>query len=88
MLVDVDGVNPAFKAKTLEIIEGITEPMTFKLTTEKGTSPQSLVFECSEEDPDKVVPFLKGALKRSELGSIMMFRVTPHGQYMWIPKRS
>jgi len=88
MLVDVDGVNPMFKDKTVAIIEAISEPMTFKLTTEKGTSPQSLVFECSEEDPDKVVPFLKGQLKRSELGSIMMFRVTPHGQYMWIPKRS
>jgi hypothetical protein len=34
------------------------------------------------------VPFLKSTLKRSELGNIMMFRVTPHGQYMWIPKRS
>ena len=88
MLVDVDGVNPAFKAKVIEIVEGIAEPMTFKLTDNKGTSPQSLVFECSEEDPDKVVPFLKGALKRSELGNIMMFRVTPHGQFMWIPKRS
>ena len=88
MLVDVDGVNPAFKARVIEIVEGIAEPMTFTLTDNKGTSPQSLVFECSEEDPDKVVPFLKGTLKRSELGSIMMFRVTPHGQYMWIPKRS
>ena len=88
MLVDVDGVNPAFKAKVIEIVEGIAEPMTFKLTDNKGTSPQSLVFECTEEDPDKVVPFLKGVLKKSELGSIMMFRVTPHGQYMWIPRRS
>lgn len=88
MLVDVDGVNPAFKNKVIEIVEGIQEPMTFTLSTEKGTAPQSIVFECSEEDPDKVVPFLKGTLKRSELGNIMMFRVTPHGQYMWIPKRS
>ena len=88
MLVDVDGVNPAFKNRVIEIVEGLTDPMSFKLTDNKGTSPQSLVFECTEEDPDKVVPFLKGALKRSELGSIMMFRVTPHGQYMWIPKRS
>ena len=87
MLVDVDGVNPAFKDKVIALVEGIEEPMTFKLSPEKGTSPQSLVFECSEEDPDKVVPFLKGFIKRSELGSIMMFRVTPHGQYMWIPKR-
>ena len=71
MLVDVDGVNPAFKTKVIEIVEGIADPMT-----------------CTEEDPDKVVPFLKGTLKKSELGSIMMFRVTPHGQYMWIPKRS
>ena len=29
MLVDVDGVNPAFRAKVIEIVEGITEPMTF-----------------------------------------------------------
>ena len=87
MLVDVDGVNPAFKDKVIALVEGIEEPMTFKLSPEKGTSPQSLVFECSEEDPDTVVPFLKGFIKRSELGSIMMFRVTPHGQYMWIPKR-
>ena len=88
MLVDVDGVNPAFKQKVIEIVEGIAEPMTFKLTAEKGTSPQSIVFECSEEDPDKVVPFLKGTLKKSELGNVMLFRVTPHGQYMWIPRRS
>ena len=87
MLVDVDGVNPAFKDKVVAIVEGLSDPMSFKLTDNKGTSPQSLVFECTEEDPDKVVPFLKGALKHSELGSIMMFRVTPHGQYMWIPKR-
>ncbi|MDO5118736.1 MAG: hypothetical protein Q4D48_01520 [Coriobacteriales bacterium] len=88
MLVDVDGVNPAFRTRVIEIVEGISEPMTFKLTDTKGTSPQSIVFESSEEDPDKVVPFLKSTLKRSDLGSIMMFRVTPHGQYMWIPKRS
>lgn len=87
MLVDVDGVNPAFKDKVIALVEGIAEPMTFKLSTERGTSPQSLVFECSEEDPDKVVPFLKGFIKKSELGPIMMFRVTPHGQFMWIPKR-
>ena len=87
MLVDVDGVNPAFKDKTVKLIESIEGPMTFTLTTEKGTSPQSLVFECNEEDPDKVVPFLKSQIKRSELGNIMMFRVTPHGQFMWIPKR-
>lgn len=88
MLVDVDGVNPAFRTRVIEIVEGISEPMTFKLTDTKGTSPQSIVFESSEEDPDKVVPFLKSTLKRSDLGSIMMFRVTPHGQYMWIPRRS
>jgi hypothetical protein len=88
MLVDVDGVNPAFREKVIAMVEGITEPMTFKLSSEKGVSPQSVVFECSEEDPDKVVPFLKGYIKRSELGNIMMFRVTPHGQFMWIPKRS
>ena len=88
MLVDVDGVNPAFRAKVIEIVEGIAEPMTFKLSDVKGIAVQSVVFECTEEDPDKVVPFLKSTLKRSELGNIMMFRVTPHGQYMWIPKRS
>ena len=88
MLVDVDGVNPTFKDKVIALVEGSTEPMTFKLSSEKRTSPQSVVFECSEEDPDKVVPFLKSFIKRSELGNIMMFRVTPHGQYMWIPKRS
>lgn len=88
MLVDVDGVNPAFRNQVIEMVEGITEPMTFKLSSEKGTAPQSVVFECSEEDPDKVVPFLKGFIKKSSLGNIMMFRVTPHGQYMWIPKRS
>lgn len=88
MLVDVDGVNPAFRAKVIEIVEGIAGPMTFKLSDVKGTAAQSVVFECTEEDPDKVVPFLKSTLKRSELGNIMMFRVTPHGQYMWIPKRS
>lgn len=87
MLVDVDGVNPAFRDKVIAMVEGITEPMTFKLSTEKGNAAQSVVFECSEEDPDKVVPFLKGTLKRSELGAIMMFRVTPHGQVMWVPKR-
>lgn len=87
MLVDVDGVNPMFRDKVIELVEGIEDPMTFKLSSEKGTSPQSLVFECSEEDPDKVVPFLKGFIKRSELGAVMMFRVTPHGQFMWIPRR-
>ena len=87
MLVDVDGVNPMFRDKLIELVEGITEPMTFKLSSEKGTSPQSVVFECSEEDPDEVVPFLKGFIKKSELGTIMMFRVTPHGQYLWVPKR-
>ena len=87
MLVDVDGVNPAFRDKVITMVEGITEPMTFKLSSEKGVSPQSVVFECSEEDPDKVVPFLKGFIKKSELGNIMMFRVTPHGQFMWIPRR-
>ena len=87
MLVDIDGVNPAFRDKVIELVEGISEPMTFKLTNEKGTSQFSLVFDCSEEDPDKVVPFLKGYIKKSELGNIMMFRVTPHGQFMWVPKR-
>ena len=87
MLVDVDGVNPAFRDKVIAMVEGITEPMTFKLSTEKGNAAQSVVFECSEEDPDKVVPFLKSYIKRSELGNIMMFNVAPFGQAMWMPKR-
>lgn len=87
MLVDIDGVNPAFRDQVVSIVEGIEEPMTFRLTKEKGTAPQSLVFECTEDDPDKVVPFLKGTIKKTELGNIMMFRVTPHGKLMWIPRR-
>lgn len=87
MLIDVDGVNPSFRDKTIEIVEA-NEAFSPKLSNEKGTSPQSLVFEVSDEfDVDDVVPGLKGWIKKSELGNIMMFRVTPHGQFMWMPKR-
>ena len=87
MLLNVDGVNPAFKDKTIEIVTSIPEPK-FTLADIPGTPPTSLVFECDDSlDVDDMVPFLKGTRKKSELGNIMMFRVTPHGQYMWIPKR-
>lgn len=89
MLIDIDGVNPGFKDKCVALVESFTEPYTYKLTDIKGNSPQSLVFECSggEEEVDSIVPSLKSKIKHSELGAIMMFRVVPHGQFMWIPKR-
>ena len=86
MLVSVDGVNASFKDKTIAIVEAIPEPH-FTFTTVKGQKPTSVVFECDSEDENLVIPLVKGTLKKSELGNIMMFRVTPHGQYMWIPKR-
>ena len=83
MLIDVNGVNPAFKDKVVAIVEGIEGPYTFKLTNEKGANPQSMVFECeSDDDPKKVATFLKGAIKKSEVGAVMYFQAVPHGQFM------
>ena len=83
MLIDVNGVAPAFKDKVIEVIQGISEPYTFTLTDKKGTGPQSMVFECdSDDDPKKVATFLKGAIKKSEVGAVMYFQVVPHGQFM------
>ena len=83
MLIDVNGVNPAFKDQVIKVVEGIEAPYSFKLTNEKGTGPQSMVFECdSDDDAKKIATFLKGAIKKSEVGSIMYFQVVPHGQFM------
>jgi len=87
MLLDVDGINPAFKDKLIEVVEGIAEPK-FTLKELPGTRPTTCVFEVDDSyDVDDMVPFLKGAIKKSAVGAIMMFRVTPHGQVMWVPKR-
>ena len=87
MLINVDGVNPTFRDRTIEIVTSIPEPK-FTVAEVPGTLPMSVVFECDDSyDVDDMVPLIKGALKKSELGPIMMFRVTPHGQVMWIPKR-
>ena len=83
MLIDVNGVAPAFKDKVIAVVEGIEGPYTFKLTDQKGTGPQSMVFECdSDDEPKKVAQFLKGAIKKSEVGSVMYFQAVPHGQFM------
>lgn len=83
MLIDINGVSPAFKDKTIKIVEAIEEPYKFRLTNEKSLNPQSLVFEVdSDDDPKKVATFLKGAIKKSELGNIMYFQAVPHGQFM------
>lgn len=87
LLINVDGVNAAFKDQTIEIVEGIPE-VDFKLVTIPGTPATSLVFSCdAHNDIDEMVPLIKGTLKKSELGGIMLFRVTPHGELMWQPKR-
>ena len=83
MLIDINGVSPMFKDKTIQIVEAIEEPYKFRLTNEKSLNPQSLVFEVdSDDDPKQVATFLKGAIKKSELGNIMYFQAVPHGQFM------
>lgn len=86
MLVSVDGVNAAFKDRTIEIVEAIPG-FGFKHTEVKGQKPTSVVFECESDDDNTIIPLVKGTLKKSELGNIMMFRVVPYGQIMWFPKR-
>lgn len=83
MLIDVNGVNPGFKDQVVKIVEGIEGPYIFKLTNQKATSPMGMVFECdSDDDPKAVATFLKGAIKKSELGNVMYFQAVPHGQFM------
>ena len=87
MLLDVDGVNPAFKDKLIAVVEGIESPK-FTRKEVPGTRPTTCVFEVDDSyDVDDMVPLLKSSIKHSEVGAIMMFRVTPHGQVMWVPKR-
>lgn len=88
MLVDVNGINVAFRDQLIELVESIENPK-FKLSSTPGRlGPASLVFEVDDSnDIDDVVPLLKGTIKKSELGAIMMFNVAPHGQAMWVPKK-
>ena len=83
MLIDVNGVMPMFKDKVIQYAEAIDGPYTFKLTDQKGSGPQSMVFECeTDDDPKKVAQFLKGAIKKAPFGASLFFQVVPHGQYM------
>lgn len=83
MLIDMNGISPAFKDKTIQIVEALDGPYKFKLSNEKGRTPQTLVFEVdSDDDPTAVAKYLKGAIKKSELGNIMYFQAVPHGQFM------
>ena len=86
MLVSVNGVNPAFKNQVIEIVEGF-DFANFKHTTVKGQMATSVVFECDSEDENAIFPAVKSGLKRSEIGSLMMFNVAPYGQAMWMPKK-
>lgn len=86
MLVSVNGVNPAFRDKVIEIVEGF-DIAHFEHTEVKGQMATSVVFECDSDDENTIVPYVKSSLKKSEIGSIMMFQVAPYGQAMWFPKR-
>ena len=86
MLVSVDGVNDAFKARVIEIVEGM-DVANFKHTTVKGQMATSVVFECDSDDENLIIPTVKSTLKKSDIGSIMMFRVVPYAQIMWFPKK-
>jgi len=86
MLVSVDGVNPFFKERTIEIVEGL-DFANFRYTTVEGQMPTSVVFECDSEDENLVIPGVKWALRMSDIGALMLFRVVPYGQLMWFRKK-
>ena len=86
MLVSVNGINPAFKDKLIALVEGF-DFANFTYTQVKGQMPTSCVFECDNDDENFIIPQVKGSIKKSELGNIMMFNVAPFGQAMWMPKR-
>lgn len=85
MKINVEGIAPRFKDRIIEIVEGIDTLKCIYLPKE-NTMPTTLVFEVEGEDLDDSIDIMKGAIKKSDIGRIINFRVIPSGELYYFRK--
>lgn len=79
MKINVEGIAPFAKDQVIAIVEGIQTP-TFRYLPDEKVTFSTLVFETDAEDEETVKAVVKKAIKSSELGKMIIFRVIPRGR--------
>jgi hypothetical protein len=83
MKISVEGIAPFAKPEIIKIIEDIESPKLTYLHDEK-VAITTLVFEVEIEDVDEVLMLVKKAIRATELGKMLAFRVIPAGTILYI----
>ncbi len=83
MKINVEGIAPFAKPEIIKIVEGIKSPKLTYLKDEKVANT-TLVFEVEIKDVDEVLMLVKKAIKATELGKMLAFRVIPEGTILYI----
>lgn len=79
MKMNVEGIAPFAKDRVIAIVEGIQTPAFRYLPNEK-VNFSTLVFETDSEEAEAAKAAVKKAIKSSELGKLIVFRVVPAGK--------
>lgn len=87
MKVSVEGLAPFARELAISVVEAVESHKIRCLRNEK-TLPTTVVFEVDapEEELDKVLELVKKAIKGSEKGRMLSFRVVPTGSLVYFKR--
>jgi len=79
MKINVEGISPRNKEEVIKVVEAIST-LNPRYLPEETSLPTTLVFEVEVGEVDKCLQVIKAAIKSSDIGRILMFRVIPNGE--------
>ena len=85
MKINVEGIAPFAKDQIIEIVTHISGH-SFNYLEKEEKVITTLVFETDEEDVDRSLECVKKAIKSSEIGKMIAFRVVPSGSVFYFKK--
>jgi len=85
MKINVEGVNPIFKKKIIDTVEKI-DGLNCRYLDGASSVITTVVFEVQSEDTDYCIATIKKAIKNTEEGKMMLFRVIPNGSIVYFHK--
>jgi hypothetical protein len=83
MKISIEGIAPFAKPEIIKIVESIESPKLTYLEDGK-VAITTLVFEVEVEDVDEVLMLVKKAIRATELGKMLAFRVIPTGTILYV----
>lgn len=81
-------VETGSKSNWDNIVATLTAMEVFKVTYlgRDKMRPTSLLFEVEHEDTDYVIKTMKAAIKSTEYGKAIMFRIVPYGKMVYFAR--